>query len=108
MHPKGVLGVYSLFKKNRGVRGLLSSLRAQNGVSLIRHMIEYIPELRVVVLFGFNVGKHETPHSRGVRLYEADPLRRDPFFDSEILEGSWYLLTNYNCTYNPTYNWDNP
>ena len=21
-----------------------------------------------------------------------------------LLEGSWYLLTNYNCTYNPTYN----
>ena len=21
-----------------------------------------------------------------------------------ILEGSWYLLTSYNCTYNPTYN----
>ena len=20
-----------------------------------------------------------------------------------ILEGSWYLLTTYNCTYNPTY-----
>ena len=21
-----------------------------------------------------------------------------------LLEGSWCLLTNYNCTYNPTYN----
>ena len=21
-----------------------------------------------------------------------------------LLEGSWYLLTNYKCTYNPTYN----
>ena len=20
-----------------------------------------------------------------------------------LLEGSWYLLTTYNCTYNPTY-----
>ena len=22
----------------------------------------------------------------------------------DLLEGSWYLLTTYNCTYNPTYN----
>ena len=25
-----------------------------------------------------------------------------------VLAGSWYLLTNYNWAYNPTYNWDNP
>ena len=31
-----------------------------------------------------------------------------PAPSGHLLEGSWYLLTNYNCTYNPTYNWDNP
>ena len=36
-------------------------------------------------------------------MHSLRGVRRDP-----LLEGSWYLLTNYNWAYNPTYNSDNP
>ena len=34
-------------------------------------------------------------------LFPVAPTRLDP---KTLLEGSWYLVTNYNCTYNCTYN----
>ena len=38
------------------------------------------------------------------------PLNRHELIQTPgaILEGSWYLLTNYSWANNPTYKWDNP